>query len=85
MLDKTRSRVLLALCVIPMRVAESRNRYSPVGSRSARVNRKHNRACSIEPAHSRYSAPGHVQPVARCETAREQARRKPGLAVAARE
>ena len=36
--EMARSFVLLALCVIPSRVVESINRYSPVGSNAARTN-----------------------------------------------
>ena len=58
LLDSTRNFVLLAVWVIPIRVDESRKRYSPVGSNSIRMNRKQRRACSMLAAQSRYSAPG---------------------------
>ena len=51
-------RVLVLTCVIPIRVWESKKRYSPVGSRSARANRNTIRACSILPEQSTLSVAG---------------------------
>ena len=54
----TLSRVLVDLWVIPMRVLESRKRYSPVGSSTDRANRNTILACSMEAAHRTDSVPG---------------------------
>ena len=54
----TRRRVFVALWVNAMRVLQSRNRYSLVGSNIARTNRNTMRGCSIDAAHKTDSVPG---------------------------
>ena len=71
LLDSTRRRVLLAVCDDAR--SAWRNRESdtcPQGSRSARTNRKHSRACSIERGAQQVFSGRYVQGIARSERQR---------------
>ena len=78
---RIRNLVKVERWVMPIRVAESMNRYSPVGSRLDLMNLKQSRACSMLPAHRRYSAPTTNSSSSRIQAPAQNVAGQPSLAV----